>query len=113
VIVVGHTECGGAKHCVGAASKPLSLEPPKTPLGRWLEPLTILARDLHLESLPPSEALLTLVKASVKRQVEHLAATETIKAAWGRNENVWIHGLLYDLSTGNLSDLEVSLGPGS
>ena len=108
MIVVGHTECGGAKYCVKEASHAPGIVPPRTPIERWLSPLVTLARELHLGSLPPPEALSILVKENVKRQVKNVAETDTIKEAWGRGENVSIHGLLYDLSTGLLSDLGVT-----
>jgi len=108
VVVVGHTECGGAKHCVNEASHAPGIVPPRTSLERWLSPLVTIARELNLGSLPPPEALSILVKENVKRQVQNLTETDTIKEAWGRGEDVSIHGLLYDLSTGLLSDLGVT-----
>ena len=107
MIVVGHTECGGAKHCLEAAQKPHP-SPPNDPLLRWLEPLTQLARSLNFGLPPPKDALLTLVKKNVEQQVQHLAETETVKHAWNKGDDVWIHGLIYDLSTGHLSDLHVT-----
>lgn len=108
VIVVGHTECGGAKYCVEESRHAPPIAPPKTPLERWLGPLTTLARDLRLGSLPPSEAVPILVEENVKRQVQNLVETETVKAAWGRGEDVCVRGLVYDLATGRLSDLGVA-----
>lgn len=109
VVVVGHTECGGAKHCLKAAQNP-SHESPTTPLLRWLEPLTQLARSLDLGSLPHEEGLTKLVKSNVMEQVRNLAKTKTIKDVWGRGEDLWVHGLIYDLSTGRFqSDFEATL----
>ena len=77
-------------------------------------PLTDLARSLNLNELPTQEALSTLVKENVKTQVEHLKQTKTIQDAWVRGEDVSIHGLVYDLSAGRLSDLGVTeKGPGN
>jgi len=109
VVVVGHTECGGAKHCLKAAQNP-SHESPATPLLRWLEPLTQLARSLDLGSLSHEEGLAKLVKSNVMQQVQNLAKTETIKNVWGRGEDLWVHGLIYDLSTGRFqSNVVVTL----
>jgi len=98
VIVVGHTECGGAKHCLKAAEEPP--EPPKDPLHRWLEPLTELAR-----SLPQQDRTLPiLVKRNVEKQVQTLKGLETVQKA-----KVKVHGWIYDLSTGHLDDKAVEL----
>ena len=98
MIVVGHTECGGAKHCLEAANHPP--QPPVDPLHRWLEPLTELAR-----SIPQAERTLPiLVKKNVEKQVQTLKSLGTVQKA-----NVKVHGWIYDLSTGILNDKAVDL----
>jgi carbonic anhydrase len=125
VIIVGHTECGGAAACLGAAQSPgLSLDGPistlsnlpvEAALNRWLEPLTRIAASLQVSSVPHAEALPLVVEENVKAQVENLAKTQTITDAWTRGtpkgQEVWIHGWVYELSTGLLKDLNVSRGP--
>jgi len=125
VIIVGHTECGGAAACLGAAQSPdLNLDGPITTisslpvdsaLNRWLEPLTRLAAGLQLSSIPHAEALPIVVEENVKAQVENLANTITIGDAWKKGtrkgQAVWIHGWVYDLATGLLKDLHISRGP--
>lgn len=108
VIVVGHSQCGGAIACVKAASNPPADKQPDTPLARWITPLTELARSLGVASLEPTEAVALLVKESVKQQVQNLAKVETIKEAWGKGEDVKIHGWVYDLPTGALTDLGIT-----
>jgi len=49
-----------------------------------------------------------LIEENIKRQVANLAKTETILNAWSKGEDVWIHGLLYDIPQGQLKDLEIS-----
>ena len=46
VIVVGHTQCGGAMHCLHAPSSPASTAT-ATPLNRWLAPLISLTTSLQ------------------------------------------------------------------
>ena len=104
MIIVGHSNCGGALACVKAASTPP--QPPKDPLHRWLTPLADLARSLGVDSMGEAEALPFLVRENVRQQVKNLAETETIKNALERGD-VQIHGWLYDLSSGKLSDLEL------
>lgn len=125
VIVVGHSECGGAAACLGAAQSAPSIWPVATvpslpaesPLNVWLEPLTKLAQSLHLSTTPRVEALPVLVEENVKRQAENLAKTETIHDAWtkgaGKGQGVWIHGWVYDIASGTLRDLDISQGPQS
>ncbi|CAA7271569.1 unnamed protein product [Cyclocybe aegerita] len=125
VVIVGHTECGGAAACLGAAQSPdLSLDGPiatvtslpvESALNRWLEPFTRHVASLKLSSTPHAEALPVVVEENVKRQVENLAKTITISEAWNKGtrkgQDVWIHGWVYDLATGKLKDLEISQGP--
>jgi carbonic anhydrase len=106
VIVVGHSNCGGAAACVKAASAPP--QEATTPLFRWLTPLANLARSLGVDSLGPEEALSLLVKENVRQQIKNLTETETIKNARARDQHVQIHGWVYELSTGKLSDLGMS-----
>jgi len=112
VVVVGHSQCGGAAACVAAASAPPPAEQPDVPLLRWLAPLTSLARSLDVASKEPKEALSLLVTESVRRQVQNLTKTETIKGAWARGEDVQIHGWVYDIPTGTLIDLGMTHAPG-
>ena len=109
VIVVGHSNCGGAAACVKAASAPL--QETNTPLLRWLTPLANLARELKVDSLKPDEALSLLVKENVRQQVKNLFELETISKAWARGQLVHIHGWMYELSTGKLVDLEMLESP--
>ena len=109
MVVVGHSNCGGAAACVEAARAPP--QEANVPLLRWLTPLVNLARSLKVDSLEEAEAVSLLVKENVRRQVKNVAETETIKKAWARGDHVQIHGWMYELSTGNLSDLEVLEAP--
>ena len=104
VVVVGHSNCGGVAACVAAAGAPP--QEPKTPLLRWLAPLTDLARSLGPNLLPEKEAISLLVEENVRKQVENLAETETIRKAQKRGEPVQLHKWIYDLSTGKLCALE-------
>ncbi|TFK42442.1 carbonic anhydrase [Crucibulum laeve] len=124
VVIVGHTECGGAAACLGAAQNPeLQLDSPVTitslpadsALNRWLAPLTKLVASLKLSSTPREEALPIVVEENVKQQVENLCNTITISDAWTKGtpkgQNVWVHGWVYDIAKGKLKDLNISRGP--
>jgi len=123
VVVVGHSECAGAKACLDAAQNPSVNEdgsittipslPRDAPLNRWLAPLTGFVASLQLSGKPTNEALLVVVEGNIKMQVENLCKTQTMSNAWASKKKVWVHGWLYDLATGRLKDLEVSRGPAS
>ena len=110
VLVVGHTQCGGAKAALLAATGP----PPQVEpvLLRWLTPLVELAGSLNLQDVPPEEALTRIVEASVRAQVENVANSEPVRKAWeGGQKNLHVHGVVYELETGLLRDLNVTKGP--
>ncbi|GJE98258.1 carbonic anhydrase [Phanerochaete sordida] len=104
VVVVGHSHCGGVAACLGAAAAPPAA--PSAPLGRWLAPLTDLARALH------GPQPLELVEANVRAQVQQLLQTDAVRAAWGadrgKTQLVGVHGWVYDIEKGRLRDLAVS-----
>lgn len=131
VIVVGHSRCGGAYASLQAVYRKEHLKrpiqtvishPAEAPLNRWLAPLTELTASIKLSSVP-SEALAVLIDENVKTQVKNLAKTKTIQDAWSRaraapqdqlseqplgSGRVSIHGLVYELESGYLRDLNVS-----
>ncbi|KAL1413789.1 hypothetical protein Q8F55_001572 [Vanrija albida] len=117
VVVVGHTGCGGAKaayEAVHPPAKPAShrrAEHEATAndgsdhLNAFLAPLIEVAKGL------PSESTIDdLIVANVKKTVENVAASGTIKAAWALGKNVTVHGWVYHLDTGLITDLGVSVG---
>ncbi|EIW56300.1 carbonic anhydrase [Trametes versicolor FP-101664 SS1] len=110
IIVAGHTDCGGAKASLNAAhaSPP---RPPSDPLARWLALLTEIAGAYRPEDLTE------LIEANVRQQVQNIAKTEVVQAAWAAaNANVkedvdlQVHGWVYELETGHIRDLGVSVG---
>ncbi|KAJ7219470.1 carbonic anhydrase [Mycena pura] len=126
VVVVGHTECGGAAACFGAASSPAFsanakscvVDPsltPDAPLNQWLTPLTKLVASLKLSGVSKEEAMPVIVEENVKMQVENLSKAQTIVNAWThkskKGKDVWVHGWVYDLAKGELRDLGISKGP--
>lgn len=126
VVVVGHSECGGAAACLNAvhagpsfSSGAISTIPAPFPaqhaLNRWLEPLTRLAGALKISAVPKEQALQIVVEANVKAQVANLVNSDTIREAWGLIGNgkpipVTVHGWVYELAEGRLRDLEISQG---
>ena len=107
VILVGHTNCGGAAACAQAASSSPESQPesePTSALARWLAPLTDLAR-----SLGPDGDLTALVEANVRVQVGNILTSEVLEREW-KIRDVHVHGWVYELETGKLRDLGISAG---
>jgi carbonic anhydrase len=115
VIIVGHTECGGAVACLGAFNSnqdvTVATFPANSPLNRWLAPMLSLTRSLSLTDVPHTEALVRVVEANVERQVENLCKAEPITRAWSSQKKVWVHGLVYEVGSGTLRDLGLTKGP--
>ncbi|KAI0076643.1 carbonic anhydrase [Panus rudis PR-1116 ss-1] len=104
ILVVGHTNCGGVNACHAAASTTASSPAPGTPLGRWLEPLTTLARNSS------SDDANAIVEANVQAQVNNLANTDTMQNVWKKGKDVKVHGWVYQLHSGKLKDLGITIG---
>lgn len=122
VVIVGHTQCGGAAACFkavqgAAGSLPVPSASAEAPINRWLAPLTSLASSLdHIAAVPDAEALPVLVEENVKVQVENLSKSDTVLSAWSaangkRIQPLWIHGWVYEIEKGTLRDLGISKGP--
>lgn len=127
VVVVGHSECGGAAASLDAVQrKDFDLNgpvitipslPPTAALNRWLEPLTRLAGNLDIRATSRDKALPLVVSENVKMQINNLCQTQTIRDAWTvgtpKGQNVYLHGYVYNLATGRLQDLGITKGPKS
>ncbi len=107
VMVVGHYGCGGVAAAVDGKRRGL--------VDHWLHPI----REVHhehrheLEALPDERAKWDrLVELNVIRQVRNVASDVFIHDAWGRGQPLKIHGWVYTLGTGLVTDLGVTItGP--
>ena len=107
VLVVGHYGCGGVAAAVDGKRRGL--------VDHWLHPI----REVHhehrheLEALPSERARWDrLVELNVLRQVRNVASDVFIREAWARGQPVKIHGWVYTLGTGLVTDLGVTVtGP--
>ncbi|TCD66026.1 hypothetical protein EIP91_001879 [Steccherinum ochraceum] len=114
IVVAGHTFCGGATHCFnGASSAPTPASPstPSTPLGRWLGSLTDLARQQQqvFNGVDKERAIRALIEKNVEMQVRNVAETFVVREAWKRGRDVQVHGWVYELESGRLQDLDVTV----
>ena len=103
VIVCGHYGCGG----VAAAYQDLSFGL----IDNWLRNIQDVYQA-HKEKVDnvedEQERLDLLCELNVIEQVATLANTTILRNAWKNNQDVTIHGFIYNLSDGLLKDLEVS-----
>jgi carbonic anhydrase len=105
IIVCGHYRCGGVRaalegHQAGAVAL-------------WLQPLRNLAAAYRreLEVQPSDDARWDrLCELNVAAQVQAVATSEIVQAAWERGAELAVHGWIYDLEDGLLRDLEVTVG---
>lgn len=104
VIVCGHYGCGGVKAAMGNEQHGL--------VDNWLRHIKDVYR-LHNDELDAIEdedlRFNRLVELNVIEQVFDLSKTSIIQNAWRSRELPMIHGWVYDLKTGILQDLEVSI----
>jgi len=107
ILVVGHYGCGGVAAAVDGQRRGL--------VDHWLHPI----REVHhqhrheLEALPgEKEKWDRLVELNVIRQVKNVASDVFVQDAWARGQSLCVHGWVYTLGTGLVTDLDVSVsGP--
>ncbi len=104
IIVCGHYGCGGVRAALEGQQLGL--------IENWLRHIQDIAR-LHrkeLRALPDDDARAArLCELNVIDQVFNVAETTVIEAAWGRGQQVSIHGWIYDIHDGRLRDLGIQL----
>lgn len=104
VIICGHYGCGGIRTAVSGKRFEL--------IDHWLQPIRDVA-DAGFECREcdawGDEDLDRLCEASVAAQVRRLARTPILQAAWKANKDVAIHGWIYGLKDGLLSDLKCTV----
>ncbi len=103
IIVVGHSRCGG----VAAA-----LEGRRVGLAdNWLRYVQDV-RDRHapfLETVAPDRRGDALGELNVIEQARHVCETTVVRDAWGRGQEIVVHGWFYGLHRGLLEDLGMTV----
>ncbi len=104
VIVCGHYGCGGVKAAMSCEQYGL--------VDNWLRHIKDVYR-LHSRELDaiadPAQRLRRFTELNVIEQVFELSTTSIIQNAWRSRQQPMIHGWIYDLKTGIIQDLKVSL----
>jgi len=99
VIVTGHYGCGGVRAVIDGTSVGLA--------DNWLRHVDDV-RHRHMNSLSlltTENAFDRLCELNVIEQARHVCETTAVRDAWARGRNVTVHGLIYGLKDGRLSDL--------
>jgi carbonic anhydrase len=102
VIVCGHLDCGGVR---------ASMNPPRSDLAhvnRQLEPLRQIYRNnlRRIDELDDGAARLKyLVELNVREQVDSLSRTWIVQSAWKDAALPVLHGWVFDILAGNLSEI--------
>jgi carbonic anhydrase len=104
VIVCGHYGCGGVK---------AALEDEKVGLAdNWLRHVKDV-RDKHASALAeiddPGARLDRMCELNVIEQVNNICQTSVVQDAWGRGQELAVHGWIYRLQDGLLHDLRMCI----
>ena len=107
ILVVGHYGCGGVAAAVDGHRRGL--------VDHWLHPI----REVHahhreeLDAIPELRTRLNrLCELNVMRQVQNVAADVFVQDAWARGQPLSVHGWVYSLANGLVTDLHVTVdGP--
>jgi carbonic anhydrase len=104
VIVCGHYGCGGVKAAMGNSSIGI--------IDNWIRHIKDVYR-LHqafLDGIPDQETRFnTFVEVNVKEQVYDLAKTSIVQTAWRNGQELALHGWVYGLNSGFVTDLQVNI----
>ena len=104
VIVCGHYGCGGIQAAMNNQSIGL--------IDNWIRHIKTVYR-LHATELDEIEddtqRFNRFVEINVKEQVFDLAKTSIVQNAWNQNQKLSIHGWVYGLNSGYVTDLGVNI----
>jgi carbonic anhydrase len=104
ILVVGHYGCGGVRAAM--EDQRLGL------IDHWLHPIreTAEACRHELEGLTSDRARLDrLTELNVIRQVRNVASDVFVRDAWARGQPLSVHGWVYALSDGLITDMNVTI----
>ena len=103
VIVCGHYGCGGVKTALGNQSVGI--------IDNWIRHIKDVYRlhHVYLDSIiDETERFNKFVEINVKEQVYDLAKTSIVQSAWKNGQDLSIHGWVYGLNSGFVTDLGVN-----
>ena len=104
IMVVGHYGCGGVRAAVDGSRLGL--------VDHWLHPIReVYAAHRHLlEAIADNRTRYDrLCELNVIRQVRNVAADLFVQDAWARGQELSVHGWVYSLGNGLVTDLDVTV----
>lgn len=104
VIVCGHYGCGGVKAAMGNQSIGL--------IDNWIRHIKDIYRyhEIYLNSIEDeTERFNKFVEINVQEQVIDLAKTSIVQNAWRNGQQLTLHGWVYGLNSGYITDLDVNM----
>ena len=103
ILVVGHYGCGGVATAVDGERHGL--------IDHWLHPIREVAQEhVHeLERLDPHARHDRLCELNVLRQVRNVGSDVIVQDAWSRGQSLQVHGWVYSLANGLVTDLKTTL----
>lgn len=106
ILVVGHYGCGGVSAAVDDRRRGV--------VDHWLQPIRDL-REEHRDTLDaiadPQARLDRLCELNVVRQVRNVASEVLVREAWARGQELYVHGWVYSIASGLITDLNVTVAP--
>jgi carbonic anhydrase len=104
ILVVGHYGCGGVAAAVDGVRRGL--------VDHWLHPI----REVHhehrheLDAIDEEQTRLNrLCELNVMRQVRNVATDVFVTDAWARGQSLHVHGWVYSIANGHVTDLGVTV----
>lgn len=108
VLVCGHYGCGGVKAAMGNESIGV--------IDNWIRNIKDVYR-VHNEELSAIEdedkKFNRMVELNVIEQVYNLAKTSIVQNAWNNDQELYLHGWVYGLNSGYVTDLNVNFSNNS
>lgn len=103
VLVCGHYGCGGVKAAMGNDSVGI--------IDNWIRHIKNVYRlnNKELNAIPDeTDRFNRFVEINVMEQVRDLAKTSIVQAAWKSGQELMLHGWVYGLNSGYVTDLNVN-----
>lgn len=106
VVICGHYGCGGVAAAMSNTSYGI--------IDNWLKNIKNLY-SAKAGELPEGgeERVNRLCELNVEAQVHNLCHTTIVQEAWKRGQDLNVHGLIYDLKSGQIKDLEICVSKAS
>ncbi len=104
ILVVGHYGCGGVAAAVDGQRRGL--------VDHWLHPIREINHDhrAELDAIDGLERRLDrLTELNVMRQVHNVSSDVFVTDAWARGQELKVHGWVYSIANGLVTDLNVTV----